>query len=177
MPGLRRPAGSLSWKKTRSVRRSLESVGARLPTWPVNFTSGKGVEAGHAGLAGLRQADASLGHFRHDDGRALRRLGQQLRIDARLVKLPLQGGQGPLGVLHGSSRPRVRLSGPVSSPADSRPWRRPGLSPDRCRPARVSPVGRPPPSSPSSVAAESSRIESSCFSLKGTSARALIQSA
>ena len=60
---------------------------------------GKGVEPGHTGLAGLRQTDAGLWDLRDDDGRALRRLGQQLRVDARLVKLPLQGGQGPLGVL------------------------------------------------------------------------------
>ena len=41
MPGFSRPWGSSSWKKTRSVRRSLEIVGARLRTLPGTDSPGK----------------------------------------------------------------------------------------------------------------------------------------
>ena len=35
-----------------------------------------------------------------DDGRALDRVGEQVRIHAGLKQLPLQGRQGPLGIVH-----------------------------------------------------------------------------
>ena len=71
MPGFSCPWGSLSWKKTRSVRRSLEIVGARLRTMPGNELARKGGELRRAGLALFHQPDAALGHFGGDDGRAL----------------------------------------------------------------------------------------------------------